>query len=156
VEHLPDVSGAETGTVDYSVPDESLSPSPLLYDAPPPGQEAHSLVLKVDPNTRRALQRSALLKIVGGVLGASYLSPGWAALLQNAAGGILTQISCLLFFAVYLWGFVDWAHSKGRPWYTAVLGLLTCVGVIILACLPDLREARLVVSDTNYPRHPHA
>ena len=40
-------------------------------------------------------------------------------------------------YRMFTWGCINYAQGKGYPGALGLLGLLSCIGLIILVCLPD-------------------
>lgn len=67
-----------------------------------------------------------MLQIAGRVLAAS-----------SEAGAILGLILMLVGAAFFLWGCINYAEGKGHSKWPGLLGLLSCLGLIILIFPPD-------------------
>ncbi len=48
-------------------------------------------------------------------------------------GGLLSLVGLV----VFIWGCFNYAQGKGYPAVLGLLGLLSCIGLIILVVLPD-------------------
>ena len=53
------------------------------------------------------------------------------------AGAILALILLLVGAVFFIWGCMNYAEGKGHSKWLGFLGLLSCIGLIILIFLPD-------------------
>jgi hypothetical protein len=110
---------------------------------------------------KKALNRSASIKIVGAIV-LAVLARGMSIPLNNQgspplflAGGILLlHVAAIVIFCL---GCMDYAKSKGYSPLYRLFGMLGCIGLIVLAILPDKWKPAQgpVTSDTNYTRDPN-
>jgi hypothetical protein len=56
---------------------------------------------------------------------------------RSAAGAVLGLILIVVGLVVFIWGCMNYAVGKGHSKWFALLGLLSCIGLIILVLLPD-------------------
>ena len=73
-------------------------------------------------------------------IGARFLFRG-----ENASGGLayLGFSVALVGAAFWVWGCMNYAEGKGHSKWLGLLGLLSCIGLIILVLMPDRhKEAR--------------
>jgi uncharacterized membrane protein len=52
-------------------------------------------------------------------------------------GGLLGLILILVGLVLFIWGCMNYAVGKGHSKWFGLLGLLSCIGLIILIFLPD-------------------
>jgi len=55
-------------------------------------------------------------------------------------GGVVAILGLILILvgaASFIWGCMNYAEGKGHSKWLGLLGLLSCLGLIILICLPD-------------------
>ncbi len=71
-------------------------------------------------NTNVGVGLGIILQIMGG------MTNGFLGILLSLAGT-----------AAFLWGCFNYAKGKGYPSVLGLLGLLSCLGLIILVVLPD-------------------
>ena len=62
---------------------------------------------------------------------------GMGATSQNQSFTILGIVVGLVGTAVFVWGCVNYAQGKGYSPWLGLLGLLSCIGLIVLVILPD-------------------
>jgi hypothetical protein len=67
-----------------------------------------------------------ILQIVGRALAGAH-----------GAGAILGMIVVLVGAAFFIWGCMNYAEGKGHSKWLGLLGLLSCIGLIILVVIPD-------------------
>ena len=67
-----------------------------------------------------------ILQIAGRVLAAT-----------SETGAILGLVVVLVGAVVFIWGCMNYAEGKGHSKWLGLLGLLSCIGLIILIFLPD-------------------
>jgi hypothetical protein len=74
---------------------------------------------------------------------------------------ILVTFGLLLMSALFIWGCIDFARSRGYPWQFGFLGVLgLCGPAVIIMLLPDRwmkrkhERDRLTISESNYVRDP--
>jgi hypothetical protein len=67
-----------------------------------------------------------ILQIVGYVLDRA-----------GGAGAIVGALLGLTGTVFFIWGCMNYAEGKGHTQWIGLLGLLSCVGLVILVCLPD-------------------
>ncbi|MGV3617482.1 MAG: hypothetical protein ACO1SV_19320 [Fimbriimonas sp.] len=107
---------------------------------------------------KKALQKSSTLKIliaialmVGGVIIMGVGSGGDA----NSPMAMIGMVIRLIGIIPWFWGLADYGKSKGYSPFIALLGLLSCIGLIILVVLPDkfqIRQPQAYDPNSNYPR----
>lgn len=112
---------------------------------------------------KKALQKSASIKVVLAIL----MSVGSVAIMAAGASaaatptdsiGVLGVLGIIIRVAAlvpWFWGLADYCRSKGQSPVLAVLGLLSCIGLIILVVLPDkyvIRTSQGYDPNSNYPR----
>ena len=51
--------------------------------------------------------------------------------------GVVGLIISLVGFAFFVWGCMNYAAGKGHSQWLGLLGLLSCIGLLILVILPD-------------------
>lgn len=71
-----------------------------------------------------------LLEILGRVLITSYPS-------LSIPGAVLILVGAVFF----IWGCMNYAEGKGYNKFLGLLGLLSCLGLIILIVLPDKHKS---------------
>jgi len=52
---------------------------------------------------------------------------------HSALGPLLTLVGAVLF----IWGCINYAEGKGYSKWLGLLGLLSCIGLVVLVVLPD-------------------
>ena len=57
--------------------------------------------------------------------------------MSSAGGSILGLILMLVGLVLFIWGCMNYAVGKGHSKWFGLLGLLSCIGLIILIFLPD-------------------
>ena len=68
---------------------------------------------------------------------------GGGFVLQLIGNGITTQFGAVGYLVVlagivmWLWGCWNYAQGKGYPGFLGLLGIFSCIGLVILAVLPD-------------------
>ena len=67
-----------------------------------------------------------ILQIAGQVLAST-----------SEAGAILGLVVVLVGAVFFIWGCMNYANGKGHSKWLGLLGLLSCIGLIILIFLPD-------------------
>jgi hypothetical protein len=77
-------------------------------------------------NTNAGIGLGILLQFAGGVINS-----------QGGAWIALGIVVTLLGAAAFIWGCMNYAEGKGHSKWLGLLGLLSCVGLIILVMLPD-------------------
>jgi hypothetical protein len=107
---------------------------------------------------KKALQKSATMKILIAialfVVGAILIGVGAA----SDAGSPLAIVGMIIRFigiVPWFWGLADYSKSKGYSPLLSLLGLLSCIGLIILVVLPDkfqVRQPQGYDPNSNYPR----
>ena len=75
------------------------------------------------------------LQIAGNVLG------GYLPEAMGGAGSIVTALVTLCGYALLIAGLCYVAMAKGYHWGLGFLGLLSCIGLLIIAVLPDKAAA---------------
>jgi hypothetical protein len=78
------------------------------------------MLAKYKKDTTFGVGAGIALHVAGSLIGGTL---GWAVAL---AGSI-----------AFIWGCINYAKGKGYPGVVGLLGLLSCIGVIILLVLPD-------------------
>lgn len=71
-----------------------------------------------------------LLQILGRVLGTA-----------GDGAAILGLLLILVGAGLFIWGCMNYAEGKGHSKWLGLLGLLSCLGLIILLFLPDRNKA---------------
>lgn len=56
---------------------------------------------------------------------------------QNPNLGIVGGVMVLVGLILFIWGCMNYAEGKGHSKWLGLLGLLSCIGLIILVVLPD-------------------
>ena len=56
---------------------------------------------------------------------------------RNEANALLGDILTLVGFALFIWGCMNYAAGKGHSKWLGLLGILSCIGLLILVFLPD-------------------
>jgi len=56
---------------------------------------------------------------------------------SSTAGSIFGLILMLVGVVLFIWGCMNYAVGKGHSKWLGLLGLLSCIGLIILVFLPD-------------------
>jgi len=77
-------------------------------------------------NTNIGVGVGILLQMAGGLI--------------NSIGGIWIAVGVIVMLigaVAFIWGCMNYAEGKGHPKWLGLLGLLSCVGLIILIMLPD-------------------
>lgn len=114
---------------------------------------------------KKALQKSANIKIGLALLMIFGSAALMVALAQGQTGPSMDMPVILLLivrFAAlvpWFWGLAEYAKSKGYSGGTAAWGLLGCIGLLVLAVMPDKYQqthAQVQYGPTNYPRTPGA
>ena len=80
-------------------------------------------------NTTIGLGGGILLQVAGQVL--TKAMPGLA---------LIGFLICLVGLAFFIWGCMNYAEGKGYDKVLGLLGLLSCIGLIVLWLLPDKNE----------------
>ena len=57
--------------------------------------------------------------------------------MSSTAGSIFGLILMLVGVVLFIWGCMNYAVGKGHSKWLGLLGLLSCIGLIILIFLPD-------------------
>jgi len=57
--------------------------------------------------------------------------------MSSTAGSIFGLILMLVGVVLFIWGCMNYAVGKGHSKWLGLLGLLSCIGLIILVFLPD-------------------
>ena len=60
----------------------------------------------------------------------------WLITHAGPAGALLGPALALAGYAFFIWGCCNYAMGKGYPWPVGLLGLLSCIGLVILVVLP--------------------
>jgi hypothetical protein len=105
-------------------------------------------------DAKKQLQKSSNIKIAIGFVGqfSRLLIIGDP---DNLALTLFTIFLLVVFTAVFVWGCCDYIRSKGYAWGYGFLGLVGCIGLVILIMMPDKWKAGAPVEwPTNYPRDP--
>jgi hypothetical protein len=85
-----------------------------------------SMLPEKKTNTNIGVGVGILLQVIGRIL------------TDNGPGGVVLGIILILVgLGAFVWGCMNYAEGKGHSKHLGWLGLLTCIGLIILACLPD-------------------
>ena len=56
---------------------------------------------------------------------------------RNEANALLGLILSLVGYVLFIWGCMNYAAGKGHSQWLGLLGLLSCIGLLILVFLPD-------------------
>ena len=59
---------------------------------------------------------------------------------RNDATALVGNILALVGFVFFIWGCMNYAAGKGHSKLLGLLGLLSCIGLLILFFLPDRHE----------------
>jgi TRAP-type C4-dicarboxylate transport system permease small subunit len=78
-------------------------------------------------NTNIGVGIGLLLQVIGRVLAAFVGGPV----------GILGVILALAGLILFIWGCMNYAEGKGYSKWLGLLGLLSCIGLLVLVVLPD-------------------
>lgn len=77
-------------------------------------------------NTNIGVGVGILLQIVGRVM-----------MMQGDSMATLGLLVTLAGSAAFIWGCINYAQGKGYHWALGLLGLLSCIGLIVLVVIPD-------------------
>lgn len=61
---------------------------------------------------------------------------------RSESTALIGLICALLGLALFIWGCMNYAEGKGHSKWLGLLGLLSCLGLIILIFLPDHHKGR--------------
>ena len=56
---------------------------------------------------------------------------------RNEGTALVGSILAIVGFVFFIWGCMNYAAGKGHSKWLGLLGLLSCIGLIILVFLPD-------------------
>ena len=56
---------------------------------------------------------------------------------RNEATALIGAILAIVGLVLFIWGCMNYAAGKGHSKWLGLLGLLSCIGLIILVFLPD-------------------
>ena len=97
----------------------------------------------------KALNRTSL---IWGVPGVIVQTVGWI-IAKGAQTAPFALFGSLVFFGgtgLLLVGLVYYARAKGRSGWWGLVGLLSCVGILVLAFLPDrLKEKKIEIASID-------
>ena len=56
---------------------------------------------------------------------------------RDEANSLIGSILTLVGLALFIWGCINYAAGKGHSKWLGLLGILSCLGLLILVLLPD-------------------
>lgn len=77
-------------------------------------------------NTNIGVGVGILLQIIGRVM-----------MMQGDSMATIGLLVSLVGTGAFIWGCINYAQGKGYPWALGLLGLLSCLGLIVLVVIPD-------------------
>jgi hypothetical protein len=111
------------------------------------------------------LQQSSKWKCFLGLFGALLAVPLTGGFTDEGGLGAFALVAMMAIRVsmplLFLWGCSDLARSKGYSWILGFLGILGCIGWLVILLLPDQWQTVPVgfgesaTSDTNYVRDPN-
>ncbi len=94
-----------------------------------------------DANVRRFLsfRQQAAIGIPFGVI-LQFLGHTVTTRVQDSSIGLFALLFYVVGLVLFIWGCVGYAKGKGYTKWLGALGLLSCLGLIVLVLLPDRRK----------------